>query len=279
MRESLVPLSLGFPVRILEDGEGPPVLLLHGNPDSADEWRAVIPLLRDRFRCIAPDFPGYGRSPRVPEGFAYDRDAQVAFVDAVLEATGVTEPIVLVVHDIGGFVGTPWAAANLDRLRGMVFNNTVAFEGFRWFSTALAWGARSRQGRLRARLIMWLIGLFGGALFRRAFGAQSPQLTAERIDAITRLFACNPAAKDATLRQFRHATRSTYFEGFDAMNTTIVASRPTRVVWGEGDVYIDDAYARRLGCPDVRTLPGVGHWVPLVAPEVVVEAIEAVVSP
>ncbi|MCB9796405.1 MAG: alpha/beta fold hydrolase [Alphaproteobacteria bacterium] len=277
--ESMISLApLGFEVRVLTAGEGPPVLLLHGNPDSADEWREVMARLAGRFRCIAPDFPGYGRSPSPPASFAYDRAAQLAFVDATLAALEVTEPLVLVVHDIGGFVGTPWAAANLERVRGVVFTNTVAFEGFRWFKTARQWGDETPPGRRRAWLSMAIIGLFGGALFKKVFGGQSPQLSEAIVDRMTRQFALNPAAKDATLRQFRHATQPDFFEGFDAMNEALTAARPTRVVWGEGDVYIRDKYADRFGSAPVKRLPGVGHWVPIVAADEVAAAVEEVAA-
>jgi len=267
---------LGFAVRTLTAGEGPPVLLLHGNPDSADEWREVIARLQGRFRCIAPDFPGYGRSPRPPASFAYDRAALMAFVDAVLNAHGVSEPVILVVHDVGGFVGTPWAAANLPRVRGVVFTNTVAFEGFRWFYVAQRWGADSPLGRQRARLMMALLGLFGGALFRRAFGAQSPELSPEVLGRMTRQFGANPVAKDATLRQFRHAVRDDYFAGFDALNRELTEARPVRVVWGTGDVFIPDKFASCFGSAPVTLLDGVGHWVPILAASEVADAIAEV---
>jgi len=277
IRSSSMPLpSLGFPVRVLEAGSGPPVLLLHGNPDSADEWRDVMRLLADTHHCIAPDFPGYGQSAAPPAAFAYDRAAQVAWADAVLTATGVTGPVTVVVHDIGGFVGSPWADANLDRLRGMVFTNTVAFEGFRWFSTARAWGRTDPRGQRLARFQMWVLGRFGGALFRRAFGQQSPNLSPELLDRMTAGFATNPAAKDATLRQFRHATRRGFFDGYDAMNARIIAAVPTRVVWGLGDVYIPDRWSDAFAPAPTRKLEGVGHWVPLLRPDAVAEAVRDV---
>ena len=90
------------------------------------------------------------------------------FVDAVLRAMAVAEPVILVVHDTGGMVGTAWAAANLDRIRGMVITNTVAFEGFPWFPIARQWGDTSLYGKIRASLGMAAFALGGGALFKRA---------------------------------------------------------------------------------------------------------------
>jgi pimeloyl-ACP methyl ester carboxylesterase len=102
-------------VRLIEAGSGPTVLLLHGNPDNADEWNPLIALLQDDFRCLAPDLPGYGRRGRsyaLPVQYHYTRDEQVAFVDAVLDQVGIEGKITLVLHDIGGIMGVPWAARN-----------------------------------------------------------------------------------------------------------------------------------------------------------------------
>jgi haloalkane dehalogenase len=83
---------------------------------------------------------------------------------------------VIVVHDIGGVVGIPWAARHRERLRGVVITNTVIFERFPWFPVARTWASRGRLGRARAALGMWLLGRAGGRLFRRIFGRISPEL-------------------------------------------------------------------------------------------------------
>src|SRR5690349_21524013 len=88
-RERVLDLPGGIRVRAIDEGHGPTVLLLHGNPDNADEWRTLIDLLKDQFRCLAPDLPGYGRQGRsypLPAHYRYTREEQIAFVDALLAA-------------------------------------------------------------------------------------------------------------------------------------------------------------------------------------------------
>src|SRR5206468_4251559 len=123
--------------------------------------------------------------------------------------------VVLVVHDIGGVFGVPWALERLDRLRGVVITNTVVFEGFPWFPVARAWGRVDWPGQWLARLRMAAIGPAGGALFRRVFGKLSPELSAEDLGRMTRELALNPVAKRSTLRLFRRMVRPEYFEGYD----------------------------------------------------------------
>lgn len=168
--------ALGLRTRVIDAGRGPVVVMLHGNPDNADEWRPLIEQLAPRHRCIAPDFPGYGHAT-LPTTFRYTLAEQVQFLDAVLDAMRIAEPFVLVVHDTGGMVGSAWAAANPQRLRGFMVTNTVAFERFPWFALARQWGNASWLGRARAALGMHALGLQHGALFRRVFGSQSPQLS------------------------------------------------------------------------------------------------------
>ncbi|MCA9540924.1 MAG: alpha/beta hydrolase, partial [Myxococcales bacterium] len=218
------------------------------------------------------------RSPEPPASFGYTVDDQVAFVDALLAEAGVTEPVTVVVHDIGGMMGVPWVARNLARVRGLMITNTVAFEGFKWFGIARRWGDASFTGRLRSALMMWAIGLRGGAPFKRAFGQQNPQLDPAELDRITRTFALNTAAKNASLRQFRELLRGDFFSGFDAMNEAITAAVPTRVLWGDGDPYVATQYAQRFARAKATVLPGVGHWVPMVAADRLADEIRALVG-
>src|ERR1041385_2482375 len=107
-RERTLDLPGGIRVRTIDEGQGQTVLLLHGNPDNADEWRTLIALLKGQFRCLAPDLPGYGRqggSYALPAHYRYTREEQIAFVDALLAALEIQGKITLVVHDIGGIMG------------------------------------------------------------------------------------------------------------------------------------------------------------------------------
>ena len=267
--------ELGISTRVLDAGKGPVVLMLHGNPDNADEWVQLILRLAGRHRCIAPDFPGYGQSPEPPSSFSYGLADQMRFVDAVLQAMHVSEPVILIVHDTGGMVGTSWAAVNLDRVRGMVITNTVAFDGFPWFPIARQWGDTSFYGRLRASLGMTALGLRKGALFKRIFGAQCPQLGESELARFAASFAVNGDAKRTTLRQFRQIMQPGFFSEFAAMRERILARVPCHVVWGDKDRFIPLKFAYAFGCKQVTILPDAGHWVALTEPEALAREVEA----
>ena len=95
-------------VALAGDPDAPPVILLHGFPESHRTWRGVAPLLQDRFRLVMPDQRGFAGSDR-PQGVdAYRTDKVVADIFALADALGI-DRFALVGHDWGG--AAAWAAA------------------------------------------------------------------------------------------------------------------------------------------------------------------------
>src|SRR6266567_4370776 len=87
----------------VDTGAGDPIVLLHGNPTSSFLWRNIIPHLEGRGRCIAPDLIGMGDSDKLPSSGPgrYRFVEHRAYLDGLLAALGVTERVMLVVHDWG----------------------------------------------------------------------------------------------------------------------------------------------------------------------------------
>jgi pimeloyl-ACP methyl ester carboxylesterase len=83
---------------VAEQGAGPALLMLHGFPTSAYDWRQVMDRLSHAYRCIAPDFPGYGLSDK-PEAYSYSLFQQADAIEAGLSALGVARAHV-VCHDM-----------------------------------------------------------------------------------------------------------------------------------------------------------------------------------
>src|SRR5262249_37752092 len=153
------------------------------------------------------------------------------------------EPLILVVHDIGGVMGIPWAVEHLDRIRGVLITNSVVFERFPWFGVARLWAREDPWGRAQAGLRMRLVGAAGRLVFATVFGRISAELPPADLERMTREFAMNPKAKRSTLRLFRRMIPPAFFDGFDSMVARIVAKVPTRILWGRGDPYIPERYA------------------------------------
>ncbi len=111
----------------LDEGEGPAVLMVHGNPTWSFHYRALIKAIRGDFRAIAPDHIGCGRSDK-PSGkdYAYTLERRVADLSRLVDELEL-ERVHLVVHDWGGMIGMAWAVANPDRVDRIVVLNTSAF--------------------------------------------------------------------------------------------------------------------------------------------------------
>jgi cis-3-alkyl-4-acyloxetan-2-one decarboxylase len=121
------------PMHVMENGEGLPVVMLHGNPSWGFLWRKVAQELGPEFRSVMPDLVGLGLSDKPRDGRVHTIDFHAAQVAGLLDALGI-ERCVLVVQDWGGAIGGCVAAANPERVKGLVVLNTVLGpprEGFR----------------------------------------------------------------------------------------------------------------------------------------------------
>src|SRR6202041_682314 len=103
-------------VHYIEEGDGPPLLLCHGNPTWSFLYRDIVIALRHRFRCIAPDYLGFGLSER-PEGFGYRIDEHARVVGEFVDHLGL-DGYLTMGQDWGGPVGMAVAVEGGGRGRG-----------------------------------------------------------------------------------------------------------------------------------------------------------------
>ena len=118
----------------VEAGDGPPVVMLHGEPAWSLIWRKVIPPLRDAgYRCLAFDHAGFGRSDKPLEPAWHSLERHVGLTSAVFERLDLRDAT-LVVHDWGGPIGTSLALAHPDRVARLVILDTVLDPREAWAS-------------------------------------------------------------------------------------------------------------------------------------------------
>ena len=139
---------MGKSMAYCEMGEGDPILFLHGNPTSSYLWRNIMPFAADLGRCLAPDLIGMGDSDKLdnpgPESYRFVEHR--AYLDAWIEAVGVTDNVTLVIHDWGSALGLDGARRNADRVKAIAYMEGIVrpvlweewnqqsrpvFEGFR----------------------------------------------------------------------------------------------------------------------------------------------------
>jgi len=279
---------------------GRPVVLLHGAPQLSYAWRRVMPLLKERYRVIAPDLRGYGASA-LPRSGRYDVQALVGDLGIVVDwararyaealagraggpreerqpppgstADGDTRALV-VGHDWGGPIAWLYAAQRPDALRHLVAVNGPHPRAY----------ARELV-HPRQLLRSWYIGLFqvplldriiertDASVFLWMMTASSPPGTFGPADlAFYRTAFTRPGRAGAVLAYYRQALRWA--------STNEAGARvevPTTVVWGDADLSMHPAIAagsqRYAEQMELRRLRGVSHWVPEERPEVVAQAV------
>lgn len=107
---------------VLDEGNGPPVVLLHGIPTHSYLWRSVVPVLALEYRAIAPDLLGFGFSDKSASA-DLSPAGQATFIEAILDELDV-ESYTLVVHDYGALVACELLARNPNRIRHLTITNT-----------------------------------------------------------------------------------------------------------------------------------------------------------
>lgn len=251
----------GLPFHVVVEGQGSPVLLLHGFPDSAALWRHQIPaLVAAGHRVIAPDLRGFGASAR-PEGVAqYAMSTLVGDVLAILDALDVPRAAV-VGHDWGSSLG--WALAAFAPERVIRY-------------AALSVGHPSGYlTTMHQREMSWymLFFLFDGVA-EQALPADDWALLREWLGEpadLDRYLAdlSRPGALTAALNWYRANITP---ESFARPRRLPPVSCPVWGIWADGDVACGEA--QMIGSREYVTgswryerVTGSGHWIPLDAPD------------
>jgi haloalkane dehalogenase len=126
----------GLRLAHLDEGEGKPVVFFHGEPTWSFLWRKVIPPVRDAgYRCIAPDYAGFGRSDKPTDVGWYTYDRHVELISMLIEKLDLRDATA-VVHDWGGPIGLRLAVEHPDRFSRIVIMETGPFTGHQRMSDA-----------------------------------------------------------------------------------------------------------------------------------------------
>lgn len=215
----------GNQVHYVDEGEGPTLLLLNGNPSWSFGWRDVILSLRGSFRCIAPDYPGFGLSREVP-GYDFRPPSHSKVIEGLVDRLGLTD-LVVFGYAWGGPIGLGMAGRRPELIRALVIGNTWAWP----------------DDRLRVRLFS---ALMGGPL---------AWLTIDRLNLMIRLYLPRnlkrgplteperAAYEGPFPRERRHITSvlpreivagRAYLRAVEA-NLPHIADKPALIVWPDSD--------------------------------------------
>jgi pimeloyl-ACP methyl ester carboxylesterase len=263
-----------FLLREEGSGDGTPVLLLHGVPETSSVWRQVAPGLGKGRRVLAPDLPGLGGSSYTGP---YDVRSVVAQLVALLDAEAPGRPVDVVGHDWGGSLALGLAGARPDLVRRLVVANAP------YRSLNLLRAAHIPFFALPA--VPELLFRLGGkrvvdTMFALAWKSDrelDPEVRAEYTAAYT-----DPSRVTAMLGYYRAAARprlaALVHRGSAPPSLPRVRTERMLVLWGAKDpvlpISVGESVVKDLG-PDCAmvTVPGAGHFVIEEAPEVVLQTL------
>jgi len=261
-----------------DEGQGEPLLLVHGNPTWSFMWRNLIRAFRSRYRVIAVDHMGCGLSDK-PQAYPYRLQQHIDNLSQLVRELNL-DSITLVAHDWGGAIGIGAALRSPHRFDRFVAMNTAAFR-----SPHIPW-----QIRLARTPILGTLAIRGPNLFlRRALRSaiQTPQQITRQIRAgylapyqsWRHRVAIDRFVKDIP-RSSRHPSYSTLL-GIE-QNLGALADRPWLLIWGMRDWCFHEWYLNRfldfIPEAEVCRLPDAGHLVTEDAPGEVIQAIDQFLS-
>lgn len=138
--------------------DAPAILLLHGFPTSSHMFRYLMPLLADRYRLVAPDYPGFGQSDMPPpDKFTYSFDNVAALIDKFTASVGLTR-YALYLQDYGAPIGYRIATAHPERVSALVVQNGNAYDegiaGEFWATSKAYWADKTEANASKIRPIL-----------------------------------------------------------------------------------------------------------------------------
>lgn len=249
----------GHRMAYLDEGQGEPVVMVHGNPSWSYLYRNLISALRGRWRCIVPDHQGCGFSDK-PADYPYRLVNHIDNLDRLLDALGV-ERCRLVVHDWGGAIGMGWATRHPGRVVATVVLNTAAFR-----STRMPWRIGvCRVPLLGALLVRGLNGFARGATVMAVARPMRPEIAKGFLapyDSWANRVALHRFVQDIPMAP-GHPSWSTLVAVEQGLAG--LADKPMLICWGGRDFCFNEAFyqewRQRFPRAEAHYFKEAGHYV------------------
>lgn len=259
----------GIRMSWIEEGEGVPVVLVHGIPTSPDLWRYVIPQLSG-VRVLAWEMVGYGQSISEGQGRDISVAKQAEYLARWMKDLDI-EKAILAGHDLGGGVAQILAVRHPRLCSGLFLTNAIGYDS--WPIPSVI--AMRNMGSLVRKLPDPMFKAMLLSLFLRGHDDVEKAMDALHVHA--RKYVEHDGAA-AMVRQM---------DGLDVQDTLAIADElpklkiPTRLAWGDADQFqkieYGERFARDLDAP-LRRIEGAKHFTPEDHPTVIAEEIMALVE-
>ena len=260
----------GARLHYIDEGAGPPLLMLHGNPGWAYLYRGLVERLSGEFRCIAVDLAGFGLSEH-PSGFSYLPQDHARLISGLLDKLDL-QGATLVAHDWGGPIGLAAARATQRRIVRFCLGNTWAWAvngdfHFEWFSKLLG-GPLGRWAAMRHAVFVNLI--LPTSMRRR-------KLSAAELQAFRAPFEGRQSRRGMHVFPWAITGAGEWLAGLERYVAGF--RRPAHLIWPDRDIAFRakelQRWRRLLPQAGVTELANCGHFLWLEAPDEAAAAIRA----
>jgi haloalkane dehalogenase len=270
----------GLRLHYLDEGQGEPVVMLHGNPTWSFHFRTLVLALRDQYRVVVPDHMGMGLSDKPGDGqYRYCLQSRVDDLAALLDHLRLDRGVTLVMHDWGAMIGMAWAARFPERVGRLVVLNGAAFHvpPDAHVPAALHLVRNRALGALAVRSSDFFIRAAARACCTRR------PLPAEVLDAYLAPYT-SWADRIALLRFPQDVPlqpSDASYSLVSAIEASLVQFRqiPAVICWGERDVVFPlrvlDIWRDHWPQAAVHRFPDCGHWVLEDAPDEIAACVRA----
>jgi haloalkane dehalogenase len=251
----------------VDEGEGDPIVMIHGNPGWSFEYRNIIKAKSGTNRCIAPDLIGFGLSDK-PYEFDYLPESHANLVESFLAHLDL-QNITLIVNDWGGPIGFNYAIKNPERIKRIVILNT-----FMWSEKGNPHFERfsSLMGKGLGKILVKYFNIFGKVVVKKAVGDKKK------------------LSKNIHKHYFKHLSTPRERKGSWVFPREIIGSSvwldqlwqkrkkildiPVGIIWGMKDIAFKEKELNKFMSAwpnaDVIRLPEVGHFPQEESPQTII---------
>jgi haloalkane dehalogenase len=229
-------------VHYIDEGQGETLLFLHGNPTWSFLFRNIILPLRDRYRCVALDMPGFGMSDRPAAPlFSYTTAEQAQLVRDFIIAQDLRD-ITIIGHDWGGPVGLWCTLAERDRVSRLVMSNT-------WY-----WPIENRINVMFSRVmssipIQWLLTEQGIGISQLLNATTVKPLESDVMAHYTDVFPSSAARQGLAVYPREMLNATAFLTELEQRVVTELHEIPILQIWGMRDPLLTPAIAARFRRP------------------------------
>lgn len=262
----------GSVMHYIDEGQGLPVVMCHGNPTWSYLYRHIVKAMSPHCRCIAYDLPGFGFSDH-PAGYSYKPQEHAEWVEALLFEHLKLDRFILVVQDWGGPIGLSIATRHPDKVAGVVISSTWAWKT-NWIGKVFS----TLMGSSLGQYLILQRNFFATTLVSMMLGRKASAAT---LKAYVDPFPTPESRKGPAIFPVQIVAATPWLEQIEA-RLHVLAGKPAEFVFGLKDMLSTPKeigkWLAHFPNAGVQKIPGANHFTQEDCPQNYVIAIQRIMA-